>query len=60
LEDGSVVFDQKVGILWSAYRDRLGVSKFSGILFKLSELIPVVDLPKMDGPFTMEEINYCA
>jgi hypothetical protein len=59
LEDGSEVFEheQKVGVLWSAYRDRLGVSEFFGILFELSELIPLADLPDLDGPFSMEETN---
>jgi hypothetical protein len=58
-EDGSEVFEyeQKAGVLWSAYRDMLGVSKFSGILFELSELIPLADLPVLDGPFSMEEIT---
>jgi hypothetical protein len=44
---------KKVGVLWSAYRDKLGVSEFSGILFELSELIPLADLLVLDGPFTM-------
>jgi hypothetical protein len=58
LEDGSKVYEheQKAGVLWSDYRDRLGASEFSGILFELSELIPLADLPELDGPFSMEEI----
>jgi hypothetical protein len=58
LDDGPVVYDheQKAGLLWYAYRESLEVSEFSLILFELSEIIQVADLPKMDSPFTMEEI----
>jgi hypothetical protein len=59
LEDGSEVFEheQKAGVLWSAFWDRLGVSEFSGLLFDLSELIPLAELPNLDGSFSMEEIT---
>jgi hypothetical protein len=49
--------EQKAGVLSSAYRERLGVSEFSGFLFELSKLIPLADLPVLDGPFSMEEIT---
>jgi hypothetical protein len=59
LEDGSGVFEheQKAGVLWSAFRDGLGVLEFTGLLFDLSELIPLVDWPDLDGPFSMVEIS---
>jgi hypothetical protein len=59
LEDGSEVFEheQKAGVLWSAFWDRLGVSEFSGLLFDLYELIPLAELPNLDGSFSMEEIT---
>jgi hypothetical protein len=47
----------KAGILWSSFKDRLGVSEFSETLFDLNELIAVVPLPTMDAPFSKEEID---
>jgi hypothetical protein len=57
-EDGTIVtdHDQKVGLLWLAYRDRLGVSEFTGLVYELSELIQEVDLPTLDDPFSMDKI----
>jgi hypothetical protein len=47
---------QKVGALWLAFKDRLGVSAFSGIIYELSELIQPLDLPVLDEPFSLDEI----
>jgi hypothetical protein len=59
LWNGTTIFDhdQKVAALWLSYKDRLRVSEFSDILYDLSELIQVVDLPVLDDPFSLEEIN---
>jgi hypothetical protein len=58
LENGTTIFDhdQKAAALWLSYKDRLGVSEFSDILYDLSELIEAVDLPVLDDPFSQEEI----
>jgi hypothetical protein len=53
LDDGSTIFDhdQKATALWLSYKDRLGVSEFSNILYDLSEIIQAVELPVLDDPF---------
>ena len=40
-DDGTFLseHDQKAGLLWLSYKDRLGVSEFYEILYELSELI---------------------
>jgi hypothetical protein len=47
----------KVGILWSSFKDILGISEFIEILFDLNALSSAVPLPPMDEPFTKEEID---
>lgn len=56
LEDGTSVTEHahKVDALQSAYRSRLGITEFSGILYDLSSLLTVDGL--MDDAFSMEEI----
>jgi hypothetical protein len=56
--DGTIIsyHDQKAGLLWLSYKDRLGVSGFSDILLELSELIQYAELPCWHEPFTMDEI----
>jgi hypothetical protein len=41
LSNGSLVspHDQMTGALWLSYKERLGVTKFSEMLYELSELI---------------------
>lgn len=48
MADGSCVFDHdlKAGALWTAFKERLGVSEFSGIQFDLPELLHTIPLPK--------------
>jgi hypothetical protein len=59
LQDGPVILDleQKARALWLAFKERLGVSEFLGILYELSELIQASDLPVLDDPFSLDEIT---
>lgn len=57
---GSVVFDHqsKATLLWEAYKDRLGKSKFVNIESDLSNLLSIhPDLSSLEDPFTKEEID---
>jgi hypothetical protein len=58
LADGTIVSDhnQMAGLLWSSYKERLGVSDFTEISYELAELIQPSDIPSMDEPFSMEKI----
>jgi hypothetical protein len=50
--------EEKVAIIWEAFKDRLGASIFSQIHYNLSELLsPVIDLEHLVNPFTIEEID---
>lgn len=59
LEDGSSVADHnlKAGLLYTAFKDRLGISEFPSVLYDLQSLIQRVDLPCLDHDFTKEEID---
>ncbi|KAG2578180.1 hypothetical protein PVAP13_6NG185803 [Panicum virgatum] len=48
----------KANILWEAYKDRLGKSKYNSMLIDLHTLLhPNVDLSCLDEPFTTFEID---
>jgi hypothetical protein len=48
----------KSGLLWDAFKCRLGSSDFSGIGFDLSELLTSdVQLHELESPFTKLEID---
>jgi hypothetical protein len=50
--------EEKAGIIWEAFKDRLGSSVFSEIHFDLNELLqPVSDLEELHSPFSNEEID---
>lgn len=59
MNDGSLVSDHalKAGLLWSAFKERLGVSECGAFLFELSDFVQAVDLPSMDETFSKEEID---
>ena len=59
LADGTIVTDHnlKAGLLWSAFKERLGVTEHTHMAFDLSDLIQSVDLPGLDVNFTKEEID---
>jgi hypothetical protein len=58
--DGSIVtdHDQKTNLLWEAYKNRLGVSEFTGISYNLSELLTEHSLDHLDTDFNSEEIEH--
>jgi hypothetical protein len=53
---GSLLTDHhlKAGLLWNAFRDRLGLSEYSGMLFDLEILLQRVPLHVLDDPFSKE------
>jgi hypothetical protein len=59
-ENGIIHFEHehKFGLLWDAFKSRLGSSDFSGIDFDLPELlIRNEELHELDSPFTKLEID---
>jgi hypothetical protein len=51
-----LIITRKLGVLWNAYKDRLGISEFTDIFYELSELIQPSFLPCLDDPFTLDEL----
>jgi hypothetical protein len=49
--------DHKAAIIWSSYKNRLGLSSNHDMSFDLDRLITRSELSHLDDPFTMEEIN---
>jgi hypothetical protein len=50
--------EDKASLLWEAFRERLGHSKFSAMHFDLTSLLPpIYDLYDLMIPFTNEEID---
>lgn len=48
----------KADILWTAYKERLGMSEFQHMVFNLSSLFPDLhDLSVLEEPFSQEEID---
>lgn len=58
-DDGTTICDHeiKVGLLWNSFKDKLGISEFSEMLFDLQLLISSVPLPILDKPFSKDEID---
>jgi hypothetical protein len=58
-EDGRIItkHHQKAAILWKAFKQRLGTTSSTNMMFDLNDLIPHNDLSSMDIPFTNEEID---
>lgn len=59
LDDGTMVSDHniKAGLLWTAFKERLGVSEGQSFLFDIAAFVLLVDLPDLDLPFTKMEID---
>lgn len=59
LPNGNTVSDHesKAEILWQAFRERLGVTEFTHILYDLGSLLQATDLQGLDDPFSEEEIT---
>jgi len=51
---GSIVIDhdQKANLLWSSFKQRLGVSEFSSMAFNLSSLLTEHNLEVLDADFS--------
>lgn len=48
----------KANLLWESYKERLGTLEFTRMHFDLEDLlVPVIDLERLELPFTHEEIN---
>ena len=59
-EDGVMISDHegKAGLLWSAYKNRMGISLNPDIRFDLEQLIQVnMDFYSLIQPFSIEEIG---
>jgi hypothetical protein len=59
-EDNSIATDhqEKAGILWNSFRDRLGFSSPIDSSFNFEDYIhPMADLGTLSDPFTREEID---
>jgi hypothetical protein len=59
LQDGSCVVQHgdKAEVLWTSFKERLGVSSFHKIHYDLQDLIPVIDILELDYPFFEEEMQ---
>ena len=57
--DGSIVLDheQKAKLLWTAYKNRMGVSEFTNISYDLSSLLTAHNLEELDENFSDHEID---
>jgi hypothetical protein len=56
-EGNSIVdHEQKANLLWIAFKQRMGVSEFSGMSYNLSDLLIEHDLEGLDAEFSQEEI----
>jgi hypothetical protein len=49
--------DGKENLLWEAFKKRLGISDFNGMIFNLNSLMNTQDLSQLDTPFTRQEID---
>jgi hypothetical protein len=49
--------DQKASLLWTAYKERLGVSEFRGISYDLGELLSEHSLKNIGDDFGQDEID---
>jgi hypothetical protein len=57
-EGNSIVdHEQKANLLWNAFKQRMGVSEFSGISYDLHNLLSPLDLDGLDSDFSQEEID---
>ena len=57
--DGSIITDheQKANMLWTTYKNRLGVSEFTDISYDLSSLLLMHNLEDLNADFTDGEIE---
>ena len=57
--DGTIIseHEQKAQLLWSAFKQRLGVSEFTSIAYDLSSLLNQHNLEHLDENFSQNEID---
>lgn len=58
-QSGNIVIDheQKANMLWTAFKERICVSEFTGTSYDLNNLLTSHDLQHLDFDFSEEEIN---
>lgn len=57
--DNNVVVDhdQKAHLLWTSFRNRLGLSEFQHMTYDLSNILTIQNLEQLDADFSHEEID---
>lgn len=57
--DGSTIsdHDQKAHLIWAAFKERLGKSEFTDIVYDLSSILTEIDLEHLCEDFTQQEID---
>jgi hypothetical protein len=57
--DGTDIYnhDNKASIIWSSFKDRLGITEDAPMLMDLSNIIQPHELSHLDNPFTEEEVT---
>lgn len=57
---GEVITDheQKANLLWSTYKQRLGISEYTGMVYNLSSILTSHDLDGLDSDFSQAEIDF--
>jgi hypothetical protein len=48
---------QKANLLWTAFKNRMGISEYSGISYNLSTILTEHNLDHLDSEFSTEEIE---
>jgi hypothetical protein len=59
LENGDYLtqHNEKAKALWNSFKGRLSIGDYVTMLYDLDDLIPRVQLPILDSPFSVEEIK---
>jgi hypothetical protein len=57
--DGTIIteHEQKANLLWTAFKNRLGISESPIMAYNLSDLLTLHDLSGLDADFSQEEID---
>lgn len=50
--------DQKANLLWLSFKEKLGISEYSGMHYNLNQLVDTFDLSDLDPNFSVEEIEW--
>jgi hypothetical protein len=49
--------EQKANLLWTAFKERMGISDFNGISYNLADLLQSNDLEDLNPDFSQDEID---